>query len=36
LVAEWLEKNPLIEVPELDEPRAAAPRSIQRELWSFL
>jgi hypothetical protein len=36
LVAEWLEKNLLIEVPELDVPKAAAPRSIQRELWSFL
>jgi hypothetical protein len=35
-VAEWLEKNLLIEVPELDVPKAAAPRSIQRELWSFL
>jgi hypothetical protein len=36
LVAEWLEKNLLIKVPELDVPKAAAPRSIQRELWSFL
>jgi len=36
LVAEWLEKNLLIEVPELDIPKAASPRSIQRELWSFL
>ena len=36
LVAEWLEKNLLIEVPELDVPKATAPRSIQRELWSFL
>jgi hypothetical protein len=36
LVAEWLEKNLLIEVPELDAPKATAPRSIQRELWSFL
>ena len=36
LVAEWLEKNLLIEVPELDMPKAASPRSIQRELWSFL
>jgi hypothetical protein len=36
LVAEWLEKNLLVEVPELDEPKAAASRSIQRELWSFL
>jgi hypothetical protein len=35
LVAEWLEKNLLIEVPELDETKATAPRSIQRELWSF-
>jgi hypothetical protein len=34
LVAEWLEKNLLIEVPELDVPKAT--RSIQRELWSFL
>jgi hypothetical protein len=34
LVAEWLEKNLLIEVPELDAPKAT--RSIQRELWSFL
>jgi hypothetical protein len=36
LVAEWLEKNLLIEVLELDVPKAASPRSIQRELWSFL
>jgi hypothetical protein len=36
LVAEWLEKNLLIEVPELDVSKDAAPRSIQRELWSFL
>jgi hypothetical protein len=36
LVAEWLEKNLLIEVQELDVPKTAAPRSIQRELWSFL
>ena len=36
LVAEWLEKNLLIEVPELHEPKAAARRMIQRELWSFL
>ena len=36
LVAEWLEKNLLIEVSELDVPKATAPRSIQREHWSFL
>jgi hypothetical protein len=36
LVAEWLEKNLFIKVPELDESEATAPRSIQRELWSFL
>jgi hypothetical protein len=36
LVTEWLEKNLLIEVTELDEPKAAAPRSIQRKLWSVL
>jgi hypothetical protein len=31
LVAEWLEKNLLIEVPELDVPKSS-PGSIQREL----
>ena len=36
LVAEWLEKNLLIEVPELDVTKAAAQNSIQQELWSFL
>jgi hypothetical protein len=35
LVAEWLEKNLLIKVPELDVPKSS-PGSIQRELWSFL
>jgi hypothetical protein len=34
VVAKWLEKNLLIEVPELDVPKPS-PGSIQRELRSF-
>jgi hypothetical protein len=36
LVAEWLEKNLLIKVPELDEPKVASPKGIQRKLGSFV